>query len=181
MWWFCYPFQNFNVATVEVWKMIGNFIHTLQDMWLLIQGGMKVNPRWWKRPIKVKSIYQLQIHQQHWLLEYNEYKMSTTLYPNLHLIMATPLLSFMQYMGLYEFSLPVSLTIIAIICVLYHITIFKSQVWLICHYLGLGHETTACAVCFYVFLFVFTKIGSLISVDSQWMDWICVMGFTLSN
>ena len=34
-----------------------------------------------------------------------------------------------------------------------HIIIIKSEVWPICHCLGLGHETMECAVCLSVFLF----------------------------
>ena len=37
-------------------------------------------------------------------------------------------------------------------CVLYLIIIIKSEVWSICHCLGLGHEIMVCTVCFFIFL-----------------------------
>ena len=55
--------------------------------------------------------------------------------------------SVMQYMGLCVFSLPLSLVMIVKVCVLHVIIIIKSQVWTICHCLGLGHETIICALC----------------------------------
>ena len=55
--------------------------------------------------------------------------------------------SVMQYMGLCVFSLPLSLVMIVKERVLYLIIIIKSQVWTICHCLGLGHETMICTVC----------------------------------
>ena len=61
-------------------------------------------------------------------------------------------LSFMQYMGLCVFSLPVYLMMSVRIRVLNLIIIIKSEVWLICHSLGLGHETMTCAVCLSIFL-----------------------------
>ena len=61
-------------------------------------------------------------------------------------------LSFMLYMGLCVFSLPIYRMIIVKICVLYLVVIIKSEVWPICHCLGLGHETVACAVCLSVLL-----------------------------
>ena len=63
-------------------------------------------------------------------------------------------LSFMQHMGLCIFSLPIYLMIIVSICVLYLITIIKSEVWPICHCLGLGNETVVCAVCLFIFLYI---------------------------
>ena len=59
----------------------------------------------------------------------------------------------MQYMGLCVFSLPISNMMIVRIRVLYLIIIIKTEVWLICHYLGLGHETMVCAVCLFIFFF----------------------------
>ena len=53
-------------------------------------------------------------------------------------------LSIIQYVGLYVFSLPISLVIIVII---------KTEVWTITHCLGLGHKTMASAVCLSIFLF----------------------------
>ena len=37
-------------------------------------------------------------------------------------------------------------------CVLYLIIIIKSEVWIVNHCLGLGHETMVCAVCLNMFL-----------------------------
>ena len=56
-------------------------------------------------------------------------------------------LSFMIYMGLCVFSLPIYLMMILRICVLYVILIIKSEVWPICHCLRLGHEAMVGAVC----------------------------------
>ena len=39
-------------------------------------------------------------------------------------------------------------------CVLYLIIIIKSEVWIINHCLGLGHETMVCAVCLTMFLWI---------------------------
>ena len=55
--------------------------------------------------------------------------------------------SVMQYMGLCVLSLPLSFAMIVKVCVLYLIIIIKSQVWTICHCLGLGNKTMICAVC----------------------------------
>ena len=49
-------------------------------------------------------------------------------------------LSIIQYVGLYVFSLPVSLVMIGRIYILCLIIIIKSGVWTITHCLGLGHE-----------------------------------------
>ena len=54
-------------------------------------------------------------------------------------------LSIIQYVGLCVFSLPISPVMIESI-------IIKSEVRTITHCLGLGHETTACAVCLSIFL-----------------------------
>ena len=56
-------------------------------------------------------------------------------------------LSFIQYTGI--FGLPISRMIIVRIrlSVLYLNIIIKSQVWPICQFLGLGHETMTCPVC----------------------------------
>ena len=61
-------------------------------------------------------------------------------------------LSYMQYMGLRVFGLPIYLMMIARIRVLHLDIIIKSEVWPICLCLGLGHETLVCAVCLSVFL-----------------------------
>ena len=39
-----YPFPNFNGCTFEVWDWISNSYHDLQDIWLLIHAGIKVEP-----------------------------------------------------------------------------------------------------------------------------------------
>ena len=56
-------------------------------------------------------------------------------------------LSIIQYVGLYVFSLPISLMMIERIYILCLIIIIKSEVWTITHCLGLGHETMVSAVC----------------------------------
>ena len=56
-------------------------------------------------------------------------------------------LSIIQYVGLCVFSLPISLVMIEIMYILCLIIIIKSEVWIITHCLGLGHETMVCAVC----------------------------------
>ena len=61
-------------------------------------------------------------------------------------------LSIIQYVGLYVFSLPLSLVMIGRIYILCLIIIIKSEVWTITHCLGLGHETMVSAVCLCVFL-----------------------------
>ena len=61
-------------------------------------------------------------------------------------------LSFMQYIGLCVFSLPISLIMMFVrISVLYLIVIIKSVVRPIFHCLRLGHETMVCAVCLSIF------------------------------
>ena len=52
----------------------------------------------------------------------------------------------MQYMGLCVFGLPISLTMIVRISLLYLNIIIKSEVWHICHGLWYDHETMLCAV-----------------------------------
>ena len=61
-------------------------------------------------------------------------------------------LSIIQYMGLYVFSLPISLVMIEKIYILCLIIIIKSEVWTITHCLGLGHETMVSAVCISILL-----------------------------
>ena len=56
-------------------------------------------------------------------------------------------LSFMIYMGLCVFSLPISLMMILRIWIFYLILIIRLEVWPISHCLGLGHETMVGAVC----------------------------------
>ena len=60
-------------------------------------------------------------------------------------------LSIIQYVGLYVFSLPISLVMIEWIYILCLIIIIKSEVWTITHCLGLGHETMVSAVCLSIF------------------------------
>ena len=60
-------------------------------------------------------------------------------------------LSIVQYVGLYAFSIPISLVMIERIHILCLI-IIKSEVWTITHCLGLGHETMVSAVCLSIFL-----------------------------
>ena len=61
-------------------------------------------------------------------------------------------LSIIQYVGLYVFSLPISLVMNKIIYILCLIIIIKSGVWTTTHCLGLGHETMVSAVCLSIFL-----------------------------
>ena len=49
-------------------------------------------------------------------------------------------LSIIQYVGLYVFSLPISLVMIEIMYILCFIITIKSEVWTITHCLGLCHE-----------------------------------------
>ena len=67
-------------------------------------------------------------------------------------------LSMIQYVGLYVFSLPISLVMIEIIYILCLIIIIKSEIWTITHCLGLGHETMVSAVCLSIFLRRLSKI-----------------------
>ena len=61
-------------------------------------------------------------------------------------------LSIIQYVGLYVFSLRISVVMIERIYILCLIIIITSEVWTITHCLGLGHETMVPAVCLYIFL-----------------------------
>ena len=67
-------------------------------------------------------------------------------------------LSIIQYVWLYEFSLPISLVMTEIIYILCLIIIIKSEVWTITHCLGLGHETMVSTVCLSIFLSRFLAI-----------------------
>ena len=61
-------------------------------------------------------------------------------------------LSFIQYIWGCGFSAyPICLSWLWE-CVLYLIIIIKSEVWIVNHCLGLGHETMVCAVCLTMFL-----------------------------
>ena len=68
-------------------------------------------------------------------------------------------LSIIQYVGLYVFSLSISLVMIKRIYILCLIIIIKSKVWTITHCLGFGHETMVSAVCLSIFLWTTTKLG----------------------
>ena len=59
--------------------------------------------------------------------------------------------SFIQYMGLCVFSLPITLMMIVRVWILYFIINIKSEVRPIYHCLGLGHETMVCTVYLYIF------------------------------
>ena len=74
-------------------------------------------------------------------------------------------LSIIQYVGLYIFSLPISLVMIERIYTLCLIIIIKSEVWTITHFLGSGHETMVSAVCLSIFLWHRTVLYWLINID----------------
>ena len=61
-------------------------------------------------------------------------------------------LSIIQYVGLYVFSLPISLVMIERIYIICLIIIIKSEVWTITHCLGLGHETMVSGACLSILL-----------------------------
>ena len=67
-------------------------------------------------------------------------------------------LSFIQYVGLYVFSLPISLVMIERIYILCLIIIIKSEVWTITHCLGLGHETMVSAM---MSFYILSQIAAL--------------------
>ena len=56
------------------------------------------------------------------------------------------------YEAVCAISLQIDLTMIVIIQVLHLIIIIKSDVWPICHCLGLGHDTMVCSACLSIFL-----------------------------
>ena len=60
-------------------------------------------------------------------------------------------LSIIHYVGLYVFSLLISLVMIERMHILCLIIIIKSEVWSITHCLGLGHETMVSAQCLSIF------------------------------
>ena len=66
-------------------------------------------------------------------------------------------LSVMQYMGLCVFGLSISLMMIVRIRLLCLNIIMKSEVWPVCHCLGLGHKTLVCAICLSIFLYMFLR------------------------
>ena len=63
-----------------------------------------------------------------------------------------------QYVGLYVFSLVISLMMIERRCVVCLSIIIKSEVWTITHCLGLGHETMVSTVCLSIFLSLETHV-----------------------
>ena len=80
-------------------------------------------------------------------------------------------LSIIQYVGLYVFSLPISLVVIERIYILCLIVIIKSEVWTITHCLGLGHETMVSAVCLSVFLRNILQRCSCIDTHRHFARW----------
>ena len=54
-------------------------------------------------------------------------------------------------LNFFFFIEPISLIVVRI-RILYLIIIMKSELWPICQYLGLSHETMVCAVCIFIFL-----------------------------
>ena len=80
-------------------------------------------------------------------------------------------LSIIQYVGLYVFSLPISLVMIERIYILCLIIIIKSEVWTITHCLGLGHETMVSAVCLSILLWMSPDFTDEQSTLVQVMTW----------
>ena len=62
-------------------------------------------------------------------------------------------LSIIQHVWLCAFSLPISLVMIEKLYILCLI-IIESEVWTITHCLWLGHERMVCAVCLFIFLYM---------------------------
>ena len=56
-------------------------------------------------------------------------------------------------------------------CVLYLIIIIKSEVCIVNHCLGLGHETMVCAACLTMFLSILAQIGRFRTVTPVWIHW----------
>ena len=76
-------------------------------------------------------------------------------------------LSVMQYMEPCVFSVHIFLMMIVRIRVLYLITNIKSEMWPICHCIGLGHEAMVCALCIF---YIFKKhIKSVIRCDPRYV------------
>ena len=82
-------------------------------------------------------------------------------------------LSIIQYVGLYVFSLPISLVMIARIYIYIYIycliIIIKAVVWTITHCLGLGHETMVSTVCLSIFLYTGRIVWVEIYIDWVWL------------
>ena len=65
-----------------------------------------------------------------------------------------PRWSFVLLLSLSVWSTFRYIRLIVRICVLHLIIVMKSEVWLICHCLGLGHDTMVWAVCLAIFLWI---------------------------
>ena len=74
-------------------------------------------------------------------------------------------LSIIQYVGLYVFSLPISVVMIEIIYIYFVLSssIRKYELWPITHCLGLGHESMVSAVCLSIFLRLVLFISSFMN------------------
>ena len=83
-------------------------------------------------------------------------------------------LFFIQYMGGGGSSAHPILLWWSWECVLYLIIIIKSEVWIINHCLGLGHETMVCAVCLTMFLSMYhsTKLTIFTILSPVFQSWI---------
>ena len=99
-------------------------------------------------------------------------------------------LSIIQYVGLYAFSLPVSLVMIERIHILCLIIIIKSEVWTITHCLGLGHKTMVSAICLfifvcisldipykynvnvYIYIYIYKYMSADVCVLCEWFMWL---------
>ena len=74
--------------------------------------------------------------------------------------------------SIWHLRVPISLMMILRIRVLYLIIVIKSEVWPICHCLGLGHETMVGALCLSIFLrsrFYMTNL--IIFIINWFMPW----------
>ena len=112
-------------------------------------GDAPTTSEWWTRllPAKVSYISDLMVEwPPFWPVELPHSMAQESLIRYVRLSQFSQL-SFMQYMELCVFSLPIYLMMIMGIRVLYHIIIIKSEVWPICHCLGFGHETVICTAC----------------------------------
>ena len=86
-------------------------------------------------------------------------------------------LSIIQYVGLYVFSLPISLVMIERIYILCLIIIKKSEVWTITYCLGLGHETMVSVVCLSIFLWG-PSGDDRTQVSPCWPHELCYLGMS---
>ena len=83
-------------------------------------------------------------------------------------------LSFVPCMVLGVFRLPTNLMMIARICVFYLTLIIKSEVWPVCHRLGVGYETMVCAVCISIFLWINDGIQYFVCIVIVPFSWTAV-------